>query len=30
MMIHRNVQDRLQHLAGFLLWDPDPYLVDHR
>jgi uncharacterized protein len=27
MMIHRNVQDRLQHLAGFLLWDQDPYLV---
>ncbi len=27
MMIHRNVQDRLQHLAGFLHWDQDPYLV---
>jgi uncharacterized membrane protein (UPF0182 family) len=27
MMIHRNVQDRLQHLAAFLLWDQDPYLV---
>src|SRR6202043_1769572 len=27
MMIHRNVQDRLQYLAGFLTWDPDPYLV---
>ncbi len=27
MMIYRNVQDRLAHLASFLLWDPDPYLV---
>jgi uncharacterized protein len=27
MMIYRNIQDRLAHLAGFLLWDPDPYLV---
>jgi hypothetical protein len=27
MMIHRRVQDRLSHVAGFLLWDPDPYLV---
>jgi uncharacterized membrane protein (UPF0182 family) len=27
MMIHRRVQDRLQHLAGFLQWDQDPYLV---
>jgi uncharacterized membrane protein (UPF0182 family) len=27
MMIHRNVKERLAHLAGFLLWDPDPYLV---
>jgi uncharacterized protein len=27
MMIHRNVKDRLAHLAGFLDWDPDPYLV---
>jgi uncharacterized protein len=27
MMIHRKVQDRLAHLAGFLHWDPDPYLV---
>ena len=27
MMIHRNVADRLQHLAAFLHWDPDPYLV---
>src|ERR1700719_1164422 len=27
MMIHRNVQDRLAHVANFLLWDQDPYLV---
>jgi uncharacterized membrane protein (UPF0182 family) len=27
MMIHRKVQDRLEHVAGFLLWDQDPYLV---
>jgi uncharacterized membrane protein (UPF0182 family) len=27
MMIHRKVQDRLQHVADFLLWDQDPYLV---
>jgi uncharacterized membrane protein (UPF0182 family) len=27
MMIHRKVQDRLVHLAGFLQWDQDPYLV---
>jgi len=27
MMIYRNVKERLAHLAGFLLWDPDPYLV---
>jgi uncharacterized membrane protein (UPF0182 family) len=27
MMIHRNVQERLQYLAGFLHWDADPYLV---
>ena len=27
MMIHRNVRDRLAHMAGFLQWDPDPYLV---
>ena len=27
MMIRRKVQDRLQELAGFLEWDPDPYLV---
>jgi uncharacterized membrane protein (UPF0182 family) len=27
MMIHRKVTDRLDMLAGFLLWDGDPYLV---
>jgi uncharacterized membrane protein (UPF0182 family) len=27
MMIHRKVADRLHELAGFLDWDPDPYLV---
>jgi hypothetical protein len=27
MMIYRKVQQRLAHLAGFLHWDPDPYLV---
>lgn len=27
MMIHRNVLERLQYLAGFLHWDQDPYLV---
>jgi uncharacterized protein len=27
MMIYRRVKDRLAHLAGFLLWDQDPYLV---
>lgn len=27
MMIHRNVRDRLEHLASFLQWDSDPYLV---
>ena len=27
MMIYRKVEARLQHLAGFLHWDPDPYLV---
>ena len=27
MMIHRRVQDRLEHLVDFLLWDQDPYLV---
>ena len=26
-MIYRKVQARLTHLAGFLHWDPDPYLV---
>jgi uncharacterized membrane protein (UPF0182 family) len=27
MMIRRKVRERLQTLAGFLEWDPDPYLV---
>jgi uncharacterized membrane protein (UPF0182 family) len=27
MMIHRQVRERLQTLAGFLEWDTDPYLV---
>ena len=27
MMIHRKVRERLQQLAGFLIWDEDPYLV---
>ncbi|HYM12534.1 MAG TPA: UPF0182 family protein, partial [Bryobacterales bacterium] len=27
MMIYRNVRRRLAHLAGFLRWDTDPYLV---
>jgi hypothetical protein len=27
MMIYRKVQARLNHLAGFLHWDEDPYLV---
>jgi uncharacterized membrane protein (UPF0182 family) len=27
MMIYRKVQARLAHLAAFLQWDPDPYLV---
>jgi len=27
MMIHRRVMDRLQHMAGFLEWDQDPYMV---
>lgn len=27
MMIHRKVSERLDALAGFLLWDGDPYLV---
>jgi uncharacterized membrane protein (UPF0182 family) len=27
MMIRRKVNERLQELAGFLDWDPDPYMV---
>ena len=27
MMIYRKVQARLQHVAGFLQWDQDPYMV---
>src|SRR5579883_2649704 len=27
MMIHRKITDRLNTLAGFVLWDSDPYLV---
>lgn len=27
MMIRRNVRERVQTLAGFLVWDADPYLV---
>src|SRR5262249_7366310 len=27
MMIHRNVDERLQTLADFVTWDGDPYLV---
>jgi uncharacterized membrane protein (UPF0182 family) len=27
MMIHRHILDRLDKLAGFLLWDTDPYMV---
>ena len=27
IMIHRNVRSRLAHLAGFLHWDGDPYLM---
>ena len=27
MLIHRNVRERLESLAGFLEWDIDPYLV---
>jgi uncharacterized protein len=27
MMIRRNVRQRLTHLAGFVTWDADPYLV---
>ena len=27
MMIYRNVRERLDHLAPFIDWEPDPYLV---
>jgi hypothetical protein len=27
MMIYRDVRERLTHLAGFIHWDPDPYMV---
>ncbi len=27
MMIHRQIVDRVSKLAGFLAWDPDPYIV---
>ncbi|MCZ6850588.1 MAG: UPF0182 family protein [Planctomycetota bacterium] len=27
MMIYRDVGERLSHLAGFIQWEPDPYLV---
>lgn len=27
MMVHRNVRERVAEVAGFLTWDPDPYLV---
>jgi len=27
MMIHRSVSERLENIAGFLVWDSDPYLV---
>ena len=27
MMIHRNVEQRLAHLAAFIEWDADPYMV---
>ena len=27
MMIYRNVSQRLEHLASFVDWDPDPYLM---
>ena len=27
MMIYRNVSERLEHLAGFIHWDTDPYVV---
>jgi uncharacterized protein len=28
MMIHRKIEDRVSTLAGFVSWDPDPYIVD--
>ena len=27
MMLYRDVGERLSHLAGFIQWEPDPYLV---
>lgn len=27
MMLYRNISERLEHLASFIHWDPDPYLV---
>jgi hypothetical protein len=27
MIIHRNIRERVEQLAGFLQWDADPYLV---
>lgn len=27
MMIHRRITERLDQLADFILWDPDPYIV---
>jgi uncharacterized protein len=27
MLIHRNIRERLESLAGFLEWDADPYMV---
>src|SRR5262249_46613395 len=27
MMIHRNIRERLDYLAGFLNWEIDPYIV---
>lgn len=27
MMIYRNVSERLEHLASFIDWEPDPYLM---
>ena len=27
MMMYRNVSERLEHLASFIEWDPDPYLM---